>query len=113
MEIKLNIEGENAVKDAEELKKFLENRNAAGLNEIELTRTVHKEGEQGFGKLLGGLILKLTGSDEVIKGAISLVNKFAEQRDKRIHLGNGIIIPPNTMTPEQILEMVSLLKKQQ
>jgi hypothetical protein len=45
----------------------------------------------------------------VIKGVVSLINKFAEQRDKRIYLGNGIIIPPNTLSSEEILKIVTLL----
>ena len=112
MEIEIKVEGNDAVKDAEALKNFIEERQAPGLQEIQMTRAAHAEGEQGLGTFLGGLLLKLTGSDEIIKGIVSLINKFAEQHDKRIFLGNGIIIPPNTMTPQQILDMVALLKKQ-
>src|SRR6185295_10937289 len=107
MELNIKVEGENPIEDAEDLKNFLENRQAAGLNEIEMARSKHGAGEQGLGDFIGGLILKMTGGDEVIKGIVSLINKFAEQRDKRIYLGNGIIIPPNTLSSEEILKIVT------
>ena len=109
MQLNVTVEGNDAIQDAEDLKNFLESRNAQGVEEIELARASHKPGEQGLGSFLGSLLLKLIGGDEVIKGVISLLNKFAEQRDKRIHLPGGIIIPANKLTPEQITEIVTKL----
>jgi hypothetical protein len=110
MELSVRIEGADAVTEAESLKNFLENRSAKGLTEVEMSRTVHKEGEQGLGSFIGSLLLKLAGGDEVVKGIVSLLNKWAEQHDKRIHLPNGVIIPANTLSPEQIVEIVNKLK---
>jgi hypothetical protein len=112
MELNIRVEGDDAIKDAEELKEFLETRNAAGLTTVEMARSAHGTGEQGLGKFLGSLLIKLTGSDEVIKGFLSLLNKWTEQHDKRIHLPGGVIIPPNTLTSEQIVELVGKLKAQ-
>ena len=112
MELNIKVEGEDAKQDAEELKKFLESRQAKGLNQVEMGRTVHGEGEQGLGTFIGSLILKLTGSDEVIKGIVALINKWTEQHDKRVHLPGGIIIPAKTLSSEQIVEVVTKLKNQ-
>lgn len=112
MQLSIRVEGADAVADAESLKNFLENRNAKGLTEVEMSRTVHKEGEQGLGSFLGSLLLKLAGGNEVIKGIVTLLNTWATQHDKRIHLPNGVIIPPNTLSPEQIVEVVSKIKDQ-
>jgi hypothetical protein len=112
MELSVMVEGEDTLTDAKSLKDFLESRNAKGLTEVEMSRTVHKEGEQGLGSFLGSLLLKLAGGDEVVKGIVSLLNKWAEQHDKRIHLPNGVIIPPNTLSPEQIVEIVTKIKDQ-
>jgi len=112
MQLAIRVEGEDAVTDAKSLKDFLENRNAKGLDEVEMARTVHKEGEQGLGTFIGSLLLKLAGGDEVVKGIVSLLNKWAEQHDKRIHLPNGVIIPAHTLSPEQIVEIVSKIKDQ-
>jgi hypothetical protein len=112
MELSIRVEGDDPVSDAKSLKDFLENRNANGLNGVEMSRTVHKEGEQGLGSFIGSLLLKLAGGDEVVKGIVSLLNKWAEQHDKRIHLPNGVIIPAHTLSPEQIVEMVTKLKDQ-
>ncbi len=112
MELKIRVEGDDAISDAEDLKDFLENRNAEGLKEIEMERTEHGEGEQGLGGFIGSLLLKLAGGDEVVKGIVSLLNKWAEQHDKRIHLPNGVIIPANKLTGEQIVELVSKLQGQ-
>jgi hypothetical protein len=46
MQLTIRVEGEDAVTDAKSLKDFLENRNAKGLTEVEMARTVHKEGER-------------------------------------------------------------------
>ena len=110
MDLNIKVEGDDAISDAEQLKDFLETRNAAGLDTVEMARAEHGEGEQGLGRFIGGLILKLTGSDEVIKGVVSLLNKWAEQHDKRIFLPNGVIIPSNTLTGEQLIELVAKLK---
>ena len=110
MDLNIKVEGDDAINDAEQLKDFLETRNAAGLDTVEMARADHREGEQGLGRFIGSLILKLTGSDEVIKGVVSLLNKWAEQHDKRIFLPNGVIIPANTLTGEQIIELVAKLK---
>ena len=110
MDLNIKVEGDDAISDAEQLKDFLETRNAAGLDTVEMARAAHGEGEQGLGRFIGSLILKLTGSDEVIKGVVSLLNKWAEQHDKRIFLPNGVIIPPNTLTGEQLIEFVAKLK---
>ena len=112
MELTISVEGDDAITDAESLKDFLETRSAKGLDEVEMARTVHKEGEQGLGSFLGSLLLKLAGGDEVVKGIVTLLNTWAEQHDKRIHLPNGVIIPANTLTPEQIVEIVTKLKVQ-
>ena len=50
--------------------------------------------------------------DEVVKGIVTLLNTWAQQHDKRIHLPNGVIIPANTLSPEQIVEVVSKIKEQ-
>ncbi|CAN5281025.1 hypothetical protein BH20BAC1_BH20BAC1_13820 [soil metagenome] len=112
MELKIRVEGDDAIADAEDLKDFLENRNAEGLKEIEMERTEHGEGEQGLGSFIGSLLLKLAGGGEVVKGIVSLLNKWAEQHDKRIHLPNGVIIPANKLTGEEIVELVSKLQGQ-
>ena len=112
MELNIRVEGEDAVKDAEDLKDFLESRQAAGLDDVAMAREAHGAGEQGLGKLLGSLLVKFTGGDEIIKGVVSLLNKWAEQRDKRIHLPGGIVIPPNTLSAEQVMELVEKLKTQ-
>ncbi|HEY1870458.1 MAG TPA: hypothetical protein VGG71_05330 [Chitinophagaceae bacterium] len=111
MELNVRVEGDDAIADATDLKDFLDTRGAAGLEEVEMGRTVHKEGEQGLGSFIGNLVLKLVG-DESIKGVIALLNKWAEQHDKRIHLPNGVIIPPNTLSPEQIVELATKLQAQ-
>ena len=113
MELTISVEGDDAVSDAESLKNFLENRSAKGLNEVEMARSEHQQGEQGLGSFLGKLLLKLAGGDEVVKGIVTLLNTWAEQHDKRIHLPNGVIIPANTLSPEQIVEIVTKLKGQQ
>src|SRR6185437_12725490 len=112
MELSISVEGDDAVRDAESLKNFLENRSAKGLNEVEMARSQHEQGEQGLGSFLGKLLLKLAGGDEVIKGIVTLLNTWAEQHDKRIHLPNGVIIPANTLSPEQIVEVVGKIKEQ-
>ncbi len=112
MELTIRVEGDDAVTDAKNLKDFLENRGAKGLDEVEMSRTVHKEGEQGLGSFIGSLLLKLAGGDEVVKGIVTLLNTWAEQHDGRIHLPNGVIIPANKLSPEQIVEIVSKLKDQ-
>ena len=111
MELNIRVEGDDAIQDAEDLKAFLESRQANGLNEIEMNRTAHKAGEQGLGSFIGSLLLKLAGGDEVVKGVVSLLNKWAEQHDKRIHLPNGVIIPANTLSAEQIMELVAKIKQ--
>jgi hypothetical protein len=112
MELSVSVEGDDAISDAESLKNFLENRSAKGLNGVEMARSEHKAGEQGLGSFLGKLLLKLAGGDEVIKGIVTLLNTWAEQHDKRIHLPNGVIIPANTLSPEQIVDIVTKLKGQ-
>src|SRR5215467_810317 len=112
MELSIRVEGDDAISDAADLKDFLDNRPTAGLDEVEMGRTVHKEGEQGLGSFIGSLVLKLIGSDETIKGVIALLNKWTEQHDKRIHLPNGVIIPPKTLSPDQIMQLVTQLKTQ-
>lgn len=112
MQLSIRVEGDDAVSDAKSLKDFLENRNAKGLDEVEMERTEHKEGEQGLGSLVGKLLLKLAGGDEIIKGVVSLLNKWAEQHDKRIFLPNGVIIPPKTLSSEQIVEIIKGIKSQ-
>ena len=109
MELNIHFEGEDAIADAEDLKGFIEQRGSAGLKEVEMGRTVHKEGEQGLGTFIGSLVLKLAG-DEAIKGVVSLLNKWTEQRDKRIHLPCGVVIPPNTMSADQIADLATKLK---
>ncbi len=111
MELSITVEGDDAIQDAQSLKTFLEDRQAKGLNEVEMARKTHTEGEQGLGAFIGSLLLKLAGGDEVVKGIVSLLNKWAEQHDKRIHLPNGVIIPANTLSPEQIIELVSKIKQ--
>jgi hypothetical protein len=106
MELTIKIEGTDNSHDAEDLKKFLENRPIAGLTEIGLSRSAHNEGEQGLGKFLGDLIVKATGAEEFFKGLFTVLNSYATQHDKRIHLGNGIVIPAVTLTNEQIYELV-------
>ena len=110
MELKITVEGEDPIQDAEDLKTFLESRQANGLIDVEMSRTVHKTGEQGLGAFIGALLLKLAGGDEAVKGVVSLLNKWAEQHDKRIHLPNGVIIPANTLSPEQIVDLVAKIK---
>ena len=112
MQLTIRVEGDDAVTDAKSLKDFLENRSAKGLDEVEMSRTMHKEGEQGVGSFIGSLLLKLAGGDEVVKGIVTLLNTWAQQHDKRIHLPNGVIIPANTLSPEQIVEVVSKIKEQ-
>lgn len=107
MEIKLKVEGSDNLHDSEDLKKFLEKRPIPGLTAIELSRAEHGEGEQGLGKFLGDLIIKATGAEEFFKGLFTVLNSYAVQRDKRVHLGNGIVIPAETLTPEQIHDLVS------
>ena len=46
MELSISVEGDDAVRDAESLKNFLENRSAKGLNEVEMARSQHEQGEQ-------------------------------------------------------------------
>lgn len=111
MELTMRVEGADAVSDAESLKNFIENRGAEGLEEVSMKRSVHKEGEQGLGKLLGDLLLKFTGGDEIIKGVVSLLNKWTEQHDKRIHLPNGVVIPTNKLSATQIMEIVTKIKE--
>ena len=110
MELTIRVDGDDAVANAESLKKFLESRGAAGLEEVEMNREVHKEGEQGLGKFIGDLLLKFTGSDEIFKGLVSLLNKWTEQHDRRIHLPNGVVIPSNKLSADQIVEIVTKLK---
>jgi len=112
MELNIRVDGDDAITDAADLKEFIENRGTPGLKEVEMGRTVHKEGEQGLGSLIGSLVLKLVASDETVKGVIALLNKWAEQHDKRIHLPNGVIIPPKTLTADQIMQLVGQIKVQ-
>jgi hypothetical protein len=109
MELNVQLEGQDAIADAEDLKDFIQQRGSTGLNEVEMGRTIHKEGEQGLGTFIGSLVLKLAG-DEAIKGVVSLLNKWAEQRDKRVHLPCGVIIPAKTLSAEQIIELATTLK---
>jgi len=111
MELNIRVEGDDAINDASDLKNFLETRRADGLSSVEMARSTHGAGEQGLGSFIGSLVLKLTGSDEIIKGVVSLLNKWAEQHDKRIHLGD-IVIPPNTLSPEQVIELATKIKNQ-
>ena len=113
MDLTVKVDGDDAVADAKSLKDFLENRGAKGLTGVEMIRAEHNEGEQGLGAIVGKLLLKVMGADEVVKGVIQLLNTWAQQHDKRIHLPNGVIIPPNILTPEQIMEIISKLQPQQ
>lgn len=110
MELTIRVEGEDAASDAQSLKDFIENRSANGLEGVEMARSVHKEGEQGLGKFIGDLLLKFTGGDEIIKGIVSLLNKWTEQHDRRIHLPNGIVIPSNKLSADQIVQIVAKIK---
>jgi len=112
MEINVRVEGDDAIQNAEVLKKFLDSRPMEGISGVEMSRTAHGEGEQGLGSFLGGLVVKLTGSDTVITEFIKLLEKFVEMYNRPIKFPNGVEIPTRGLTPEQRLQIIQELKKQ-
>jgi len=111
MELNIAFEGEDAVKDAAALKEFIEGKYMPGLNSIELQREPHKPGEQGLGALIGGLLVKLSGGEDVVKEVLVTIQKFADMFDKRVHFGNGVIVPGGKLTGDQIVEIMANRKQ--
>lgn len=109
MELLVTLEGDDTLENAEGLKNFLENRETKGLESVKMARSEHKEGEQGLGNFLGQLVLKLTGSSDVIKGIVEWLNTWTSQHDTRLHLPNGVVIPSKKLTSDQIVEIVTKL----
>lgn len=112
MELNISFEGDDAVKDAASLKEYIDGKYVPGLDSVEQQRKPRQPGEQGLGALVGGLLLKLSGSENVIKEVVVTIQKFADMFDKRIHLGNGVIIPGGKLTGEQIVQIIASLKQQ-
>ncbi|MEO6547942.1 MAG: hypothetical protein ABIN94_08070 [Ferruginibacter sp.] len=102
MELSISIESNSAVDDASLLKQFIDKQNLEGVSNIELERSVHQPGEQGLGKFLGSLLINVSEGLNVFKEFLTQLNQFAIKYDRRIHLGQDIVIPTNKLTGEQI-----------
>lgn len=102
MELTIRVESDSSIEDAALLQKFIAKQNLEGVQRSELERAPHKPGEQGLGKFIGNLIVSLTDGINVVKEFLTQLNAFAMKYDRRIHLGDGIVIPTSKLTGEQI-----------
>jgi hypothetical protein len=102
MDLSIRIDSDSAVEDAALLQKFIAKQNLEGVQKLEMERAPHQPGEQGLGKLLGNVIINLTDGLNVFKEFLTQLNVFAVKYDRRIHLGDGVVIPTSKLTGEQI-----------
>ena len=111
MDVDIRLEGDDAAKKAANLKEYIESKYLPGLETVHEQRAPVKPGEQGLGTLIGGLLVKLSGGDNVIKEFLTTLQKWADLLDQRIHLGNGVIIPGKKLSGDQIVEIIAIINK--
>lgn len=102
MDLSIRIESDASVEDAALLEKFIAKQNLEGIQKLEMERAPHQPGEQGLGKLLGNVLISLADGLNVFKELLTQLNVFAVKYDRRIHLGDGVVIPTSKLTGEQI-----------
>lgn len=112
MDISITVDSENPVADGLELQKFLSERDINGVDEIEMARTPHEAGQQGLGKFLGDLLVKVVSAGNVVSETakaltelIKAIGDFTEKFRKKVKLGD-IEIPAGKLTAEQIQQLV-------
>jgi hypothetical protein len=115
MKLDILLEGENK-QGIIQLKNYLENAGIEGLENTEINRAVHGDGQMGAGDILSSICAIITAAEKPLVELVVCLQKFVDNFRTNIKIsdGKGGTIEINhgrSMKPDQVKELIKSIQQ--